>query len=399
MKRLVVFELKKNHNIRFIKVFIIALVFVNLFNIYKNYDLLLKPTEYIINSEVCTIDKVKYRMDTDYSGAITAEKVNALKTHYNRCQSITDGKTDIQEKLYFPLAYTDMVQTEILLNEMERLYKYDAQSIEKLLQNNEMLKAEAQGAENEYNYRIAALIEKVYSNRSLSNFYRVNEYEPLLTYQFSSLCVLLLSCFAAAYLFSGEKENGMNSLIRATEGGNVKIFIAKATGLFIFCVETCAFFFISDFVLFGLCRKPTGLFEPIYSLKAFEYAPLNTSILLFYLLLCFIKLLGVFAVANISMFFSAAFRKSYISLLCSLLSIGGFMYSGLYTDGMFSVLKHVNPISLITSVNLLQRFYVENIFGHPVFSVIVTMIGVLSFGVVLCIIAYKVSIWRRPANA
>ncbi len=75
------------------------------------------------------------------------------------------------------------------------------------------------------------------------------------------------------------------------------------------------------------------------------------------------------------------------------------MYSGLYTDGMFSVLKHVNPISLITSVNLLQRFYVENIFGHPVFSVIVTMIGVLSFGVVLCIIAYKVSIWRRPANA
>ena len=43
--------------------------------------------------------------------------------------------------------------------------------------------------------------------------------------------------------------------------------------------------------------------------------------------------------------------------------------------------------------------YVENIFGHPVFSVIVTMIGVLSFGIAIGIITYKVSIWRRAANA
>lgn len=399
MKKLVGFELKKIFSIRFLKLFVAVLLFVNIFNIYTNYDLLISPEKYIINSETCEMDKIKYEMDKNFEGAITSEKVNVLKKHYSNCKNIADGNTVINEDLYFPLAYTDMVQSEIILDEMERIYSYSTDKISQLIKNNKMLSDEALQTENKFSCQVASMINDIYANRDLNNFYRVNEYEPLFTYKLSSLCMLLLSCFVAAYLFSGEKEKAMNSLIRCTKSGKGKIFRAKIFDLFAFCLVISVLFCACDFLLFYLCRRPTGLLEPVYAMKAYEYSPLNVSILNFYLLICLLKLLGVYSAALISLLFSSAFKKSYISLLCSVLSIFVFMYSGLYTDGIFSYLRYLNPLSLITSVNLLGDFSVENIFGVPVFSYVVTLVGVILFDVVIGITTYKVSVRRTPSNA
>lgn len=399
MKKLVGFELKKIYSIKFLKLFVIILLIANIFNIYTNYDLMVTPEEYMINSEFCEIDKIKHKMDTDYEGTITPEKVNALKEHYTNCQKVIDGNELISEELYFPSAYTDMVQTGIILEEMERIYSYSTDKISKLIQNNETLKEEAAQTDNKYSYRVTSLIKNIYSYRDLNNFYRVNEYEPLFSYKLSSLCALLLSCFVAGYLFSGEKEKAMNSLIKCTQKGKGTIFLAKQFALFIFCIFICVLLFVFDFYLFYLCRRPSGIFEPIYAMENYAYSPFNISILNFYILVCLFKILGIYSIALVSFFFSSIFRKSSLSLLCSFLSVFIFMYAGLYTDGVFSYLRYINPISLITSVNLLETFSVENVLGFPVFSFILTFIGVLFFSVVISIMTYRFSVRRTQSNA
>lgn len=399
MKSLTLFEIKKLFNIPFLKLFFVLLVAVNTFNIYSNYDTMLTPEKAIIGSVECEPEAIRYKMDNDFQGKITAESVKAAKDHFQNCKSIADGNTQIKEKLYYPLAYTDMVQSKEIIEEMERLYKYNSDVISPLLKNNEKLKGEARLKKDNYAIKTAELIDETYSARDLENYYRVNEYEPLLSYKLSSLCILLLSCFAGAYMFSGEKEKAMNSMIRCTKNGKRKIYFSKLAALFIFCALCAAIFFYLDFLIFHLCRRPSGIFEPIYALKDYTYSPLNISVLGFYLLVSALKLFGIFAVSLFAFFFSSVFKRSYVSLLCAVFSLFLFMYSGLYTDGIFSVLRYFNPLSLVTVTNLFKTLMLKNVFGVPVLSTYLHIVGVLLVGVTVVVATYSLSIRRSPNNA
>lgn len=399
MKKLIKFEIKKLYNISFLKLFIVTLFFVNIFNIYSNYDLLISPEEYIINGEVCEIDVVRYEMDKDFTGAITGEKVSALKKHKSDCQKIIDGEPGINIDLYFPLAYTDMVQTGMLLDEMERLYTYSTETVPSLMEKNDEIKNQALDTNDRYAYRCAELIEKTYSNRDVSSFHRVNEFAELFGYKLSSLCVLLIICFASSYMFSGEKEKSMNAMIRCTDGGKAKIFFSKLIVLFLFCVLISTVFFISDLGMFYFCRRPSGFFQPLYAIKDFLYSPFNGSILGGYILVCIFKTIGAFAVSSYAFMFSSLFRKSYISLLFSLLTVAAFMYGGLYTAGIAGSLKYINPISLMTSINLFGNLLIENIFGFPVYAYLIAFIGVSFVCLAVIYLSYRFSVRRTPSNA
>ncbi len=399
MKSLTLFEIKKLFHIPFLKLFFLFLVAVNLFNIYSNYDIILTPEKSIIASEECEIDVIKLNMDSDFSGAITAENVSAIKDHYQKCKDISDGNTAINVDLYYPLAYTDMVQSQEIIDEMERLYKYSSDVISPLMNNNEKLRSEASLKNDDYALKTCELIERTYSARDLNNFYRVNEYEPLLSYKLSSLCVLLLSCFAGAYMFSFEKETAMNSVIRCTKKGKNKIYFSKLTALFIFCALASAVFFFSDFLMFYLCRKPSGVFEPIYSLIDYTYSPLNISIFEFYLVISLLKLMGIFAVSLFSFMFSSLFKRSYISLLSGVFALFLAMYSGLYTDGVFSLLRYFNPISLVVSSNLFKTLSLENIFGVPMFDFYLCIMGVVFVSGAVAVVTYFLSVRRSTNNA
>lgn len=398
MRKLIVFELKKIFEIKYLKLFIGVLLVVNVINIVTNYDLLIKPTEYIINSEPCRMDEVRYIISREYEGEITADKVEAMRNHISQCRIAQDGGFT-EEKLYYPLAYTDTVEFQVFVDEMERLYSYNNEKISLLMDYNHELYEEALQNNDIYSQRTTKLVEKAYSNRDINNFYRVNEFQPLFEYKLSSLCLLLIACFVAAFLFSGEKEKAMNSMIRCTQSGKGRIFAAKISALVIFCILICLFFSLSDFILFCICRRPTGFFEPVYALKAYAYSPLNISVIDFYLLQIFFRLIGVFSVSVSGLVFSAIFRKSYISFLSTVFVAAGFMYSGLFTDGVFSVLRYFNPISLITSVNLTGNFAVVNMFGFPVYAYLAALLGVVILTAFLCFAVYRLSVRRLPSNA
>lgn len=399
MGKLILFELKKLVHQRYLLFFIVLLLFVNVVNIYFNYDLLVTPKETMLTEDaVAETDVIKLQMDKDYMGDITAEKLANLQNHSNIALAISEGKSQESIELYFPLAYTDMVYSKEIIDEMQRLYTYSDSIIKPLLNKNGEIKSQAETYGDTYGIRTANLIEKVYSKRDISEYYRINEFESLLTYHLSALFVLLLSVYCASNLFAGEKETQMLSLIKCSPRGKNSLFWAKLLSLAVFCIAVGVIFFSTDLLVFWVCRRPSGFLLPIYALESFTYTPININIISFFLLISFLKVLGAFIVGIAVIFFSVFFSKSYQAFVTGFLGVVALMGINLFTDGIFGVIRYFNPITMFISVRLFETLRIENIFNYPVYMYALSLTGTLIFGVVFLILSYRLY-QRRRNNA
>ncbi len=399
MGKLILFELKKLIHQRYLLFFIVLLLFVNVVNIYFNYDLLVTPKETMLTEDaVAETDVIKLQMDKDYMGNITAEKLEKLKNHSSIALEISEGKTQESINLYFPLAYTDMVYSKEIIDEMQRLYTYSDSIINPLLNKNSEIKIQAETHGDTYSIRTADLIEKTYGQRDISEYYRINEFEYLLTYHLSALFVLLLSVYCASNLFAGEKETQMLSLVKCSPNGKKNLFWAKLLSLAAFCVVVGAIFFITDLLAFWVCRRPSGFLLPIYAIESFAYSPLNINIVSFFMLISFLKIFGAFIVGVIAILFSVFFSKSYQAFVTGFLSVIALMGINLFTDGFFGIIRYFNPVTMFISVRLFETLRIENILNYPVYMYVLSLIGTLIFGGVFLLLSCHLY-QRRRNNA
>ncbi len=397
MEKLILFELKKLIHQRYLLFFIGLLLFVNVINIYFNYDLLVTPKETMLTEDtVIETDRIKLQMDKDYMGDITAESLAKLQNHYNIALAISEGKTTENIDLYFPLAYTDMVYSKEIIDEMQRLYTYSDSIINPLLEKNTEIKIQAETYNDMYSIRTAKLIENTYSGRDISEYYRVNEFEQLLTYHLSALFVLLLSVYCASNLFAGEKETQMFSLIKCSPKGEKDLFLAKVLSLAAFCVTVGVIFFGTDLFAFWVCRRPSGFLLPIYAIESFTYTTLNISIVAFFVLISFLKIFGAFIVGVAAILFSVFFSKSYQAFVAGFLSVIALMGINLFTDGFFGIIRYFNPVTMFISVRLFETLRLENLLGYPVYMYALSFVGTLIFGCIFLFLSYR--LYKRRCN-
>lgn len=397
MGKLILFELKKLIYQRYLLFFIGLLLFVNVVNIYFNYDLLVTPKETMLTEEsIAEIDVIKLQMDKDYMGDITAEKLEKLQNHSSIALAISEGKTQESIDLYFPLAYTDMVYSKEIIDEMQRLYTYSDSIINPLLGKNTEIKIQAETYNDMYSIRTANLIENTYSGRDISEYYRVNEFEQLLTYHLSALFVLMLSVYCASNLFAGEKETQMLSLIKCSPKGEKGLFSAKVLSLVAFCVTVGVIFFSTDLLVFWVCRRPSGFLLPIYAIESFTYTPLNISIISFFVLISFLKIFGAFIVGVAAILFSVFFSKSYQAFVAGFLSVIALMGINLFTDRFFGMIRYFNPVTMFISVRLFETLRLENFLGYPVYMYALSLIGTLIFGCIFLFLSYH--LYKRRRN-
>lgn len=398
MKTLLRFEWKKLLHQRYLMFFIILLLFVNVFNIYLNYDLLVTPEKTLIGTQPVAVESVRLRMDKDVHGAITAETLQTLQQHYRDTAAMVDGEPVDDTTLYFPIPYTDMIYTKEILDEMERLYTYETSIVQPLMEKNAALKAQAERVGDPYGVRTANLIERTYAGRDIASYARVNEFEPLLSYHLSALFLLLLCVYCASNLFAGEKETQMQTLLWCTPRGKNTVFWAKMVVFSLFCLALGAVLFGVDLLAFWICRRPSGFLLPIYALEDFTYTPLHCSILSFYLLLSLLKVLGAALIGMTVVFCSVLFKKSYQAFVAGVLAVIALMTFSLFTDGVFSVIRWFDPMTLFISGRLFETLRLENIFGRPVYLSTLSVIGSILFGGIFLVCACRLY-QRRRDNA
>lgn len=379
MGTLFLYELRKLIRQRYLVFFIILLLGVNLFNIYLNYDALLSPQQYVKDGETFALTPLRLQMDRDYEGKITNVKLARLKAHRNAAEAIFSGGDDGNETMYTPYPYSDMNFAGEIITEMQRLYTYHDTVIGAVLQKNAALKAQAQTVNDSFRLRQAQLIEKTYTGRSLDSYYRVNAFETVFSYRLSALFLVLLSVYSAAFLFAGEKENGMLPLLKCTPKKRV-LFAAKAAAFFTFVSGVGILFFSADLLMFWLCLRPSGFLQPFYAIEGYTYSVLNVNVVTAYLLTSFLRVLGAFLIGCAVMLLSVLLPKAWHAFFGGALLTAALMAISLFTDGVFGALRFFDPVTLLISIRLFETFRVVNVLGHPVFMYVVALFGSLLFG-------------------
>ena len=397
MRSLLLFECKKLLHQRYLLFFTVLLLFVNGCNIYLHYDLLLTPEKTLLGEDVSKIDIIRLRMDRDVHGIINSEKLQKLQQHYRDTSAMVNGEIREQVELYFPIPYTDMVITKEILDEMERLYTYEQAIVQPLQEKNTALKEQAQMVGDLYGMRSAKRVEFSYSGRNISAYERVNEFEPLLSYHLSALFLLLLCVYCASNLFAGEKETQMEDMIRCTPKGARLIFWIKLLMFAMLCLTLGLLFFSQDLFMFWLCRRPSGFLLPIYALKDWAYTPLNCSILSFFILLSFLKVLAAWLIGILVLLFSVLFQKAYQAFVAGFLAVVALMTLSLFTDGVFHVVRWFNPMSLFIADRLFETLRLENVIGYPFPLSSLAVAGSTLFGGILLFAAQRLYQRRQGA--
>ena len=378
MGTLFLYELRKLIRQKYLIFFIILLLGVDLFNIYLNYDELLSPQQYVKNGETFALTPLRFQMDRDYEGKITNEKLAKLKAHREAAEAIFGGE-ESDEPMYTPYPYSDMNFAGEIITEMQRLYTYHDTVIGAVLQKNAALKAQAGAVNDSFRQRQAELIEKTYTGRSLDSYYRVNAFETVFSYRLSALFLVLLSVYSAAFLFAGEKENGMLPLLKCTPK-KCALFAVKEAAFFTFVLCVGILFFSADLFLFWLCLRPSGFLQPFYAIEGYMYSVLNVNIITAYLLTSFLRVLGAFLIGCAVMLLSVLLPKAWHAFFGGVLLTAALMGMSLFTDGIFGMLRFFDPVTLLISIRLFETFRVVSVFGYPVFMYTGALFGSLLFG-------------------
>lgn len=394
------YELKKLLSRRYLKFIIVLLLFVNAFNIYENYDLFITPELTLSGGEYGSYEHMRYGMQTAWFGSITQEKVDELNEHIaiaKKAQAETDNAP--WNGGYFRVPGGDRVAGEMLMGELERLYTYDERIVSPLLEKDREF---AETETTAYSARLAKRIERIYTGRSITEYYRVNEYRPLLEYKLSSLFLLLISAYAASGLFAGEREAKMYALQKSTLLGVKRLFFIKLAVLAVFTAVLALVFYAEDFAVFSVCRRPSGLHMPLWSVNDiwgnYEYSPLGISVGGFLVLLWPVRSIGLFTASMFTVLLSVLLRRTIAAFLSSLPFTAVLMALTMFTDGVFSYLRWFEPVTLLIYPRLAENFIVKNVADLPVFAHELAPVGcalLLAVFIALSFVLYK----RRNAYA
>lgn len=396
--RLIGYEIKKLLSRQYLLFFVLLLFLINAFNIYSNYDIFLAPQMTLSAGEYCSADIMNYELNEAYFGEITQEKVSNLTAHIEKARTaqLNTGNAPWSDG-FFRQPGGDKIAGEAMLKEVERLYNYDERIISPILERNNELQDQAKNA---YAVRVCNRIDKVFNGRRLTEYYRVNEYQPLLSYKFSSFCILMISVYAASGLFAGEREAKMLELQKSTSIGAKRLFFIKLAALMLSISILSLLFFAEDLAEFTICRRPSGLNMPLWSINNiignYEYSPLNISILAFLILLWLVRTFGVFILAMIGAMFSVLLRRSYLAFLSALLCVAALMCLTMFTEGFFSSVRYMNPVTLLIYPRLVENFVVENVAGLPVFAHELAPVGSAFTLLIIGFASY--SFYRRRNN-
>ena len=304
-----------------------------------------------------------------YVGTITPEKIRALKTVYDPLKIKHDNRTISYE--YDPNAYiySEAMDEEfyrtLFYTELEYDYLYQNEAY-RIRENAQKLAAFYDNLGNTFEAAKNRQIAADFTGRTIPAFADTRGYEVLLSYDYSSMLVLLLSIFALCGVFVTERETDMYMLLRTTKNGAGSTVAAKLMASLLFVVIVCAAFFGQDFLsIYFVSPRNTALQSPIYALRAFESTHMTMSVGQYFLWAAVMKTFGIFASCTAILLISSLFKQTLGAFFTGMALLLGFTALQEFSGGKLA-LRWFDPIELVMFRELVCRDTFVNVLGVPV---------------------------------
>lgn len=366
--RLTGFELKK----LFVRLpVLVALTVFTVFDLTKIYATV-DSISYLHEDSIW--NRVYWEQYENYSGEITADKINALLDIYKPLETAVNDLTatthDNVEGTLTGNIYSDKNLLErYYVAPMERFYTYGNDATETVSAARENVRFfESLG--NTYESRKNAAIAELYEGRRVKEFYYTEGYKLYLNYDFSTILILLLVLYTLSQAFARDKECRMTELMLTSPGGGASTIFAKITAASIYIFTVSLWFSAVDFAGFEAFSNLTdagGL--PVYAAETFREASVNMTLFAYSAVSALSRALGFWA---LGMVFLTLGEAGNHALLPFAMGAGVFLACTLagvrwgYSSGTLA--KALNPYSMLVNRLLFGRTEFVNIFGIPVLT-------------------------------
>ena len=401
-RHFVLYEIKKISGVKYIWVFMLALLILNTFAAWYTagktpaaneparmisdfFDLYSEsPAE--LDAYYAEIQEFDAAQETLVRDAIRAGDPDFVPESLPDIYSSDPGFSDKQlfSKLYAALGAEDAYREKIgsvIVRAKENLSAYSDIGIN---ENSFAWK---------YQNRVITLYEKARDEVTIESVY-THGWDEYFSYDTVNVFIFATLLTLCAVIFSQENQTGFFPIMRASKYGRVKTAAAKIITALIMTFAVVMSFTLSSFAVYGLRIGFSGD-NALQSLETFTLSPYRISIFGYLAASVGIKLLAfsVFSLTIIAL--SAALRNQIIVCL-----------SGLAFLGLNLILSrlHIEPLDLISSASvtpIFERYRAVNVFGNAAGVLPTLIIGytlVLLFAAVLTIVFHAGGIGEiRPA--
>ena len=314
-------------------------------------------------------------------GEITPDKSDFVISEFNRLAKIAlAGSYSI---VYDPAMYTGYERADYYLfkegfyNPMRWAFAYKRKNdpiVERAAEN--IVFFEAIG--DVYQSRRNRLIAGAYGGRELTAFYDTAGFRELLLDRSCALLMMLFVVFSLAPLFSIETTTGMALILKTVERGRAATVRSK--------LLLAVGWILATEIVFSLVRLgATALFfglhgaaYPLYGVVDLSYFRADFALSFFSGTIgeavgikTLLELLWLLFVGGIVLLVSRRVGKPFLSFLISFaLGVGIYALGDLSVPTPFAFARWLIPTTLLDFSALFSRFDVANVFGFPVYSVV-----------------------------
>jgi len=309
-------------------------------------------------------------------GELTDEKIAfVMQTMDHLKESSVD---EYSSEYYSGFALVDYGYFQAHRQEMERIYFYNS-TINEIKASAEQNIVFYRSIDNQYMVRVSEKTIEVYGTRVITEYYDLSGQMNYLSYDFSSLLVIVMAILIASPLFSSERESQTDQIVLSSFNGRHRTALAKKHAVFIIVVLIALVFYATDLLCFDAFTHLYGWNAPIYQIEQFQLTPLTISVWQYALLSIFLKLIGIILICQLIALFSSLSHSTVFVFMISV-SILAFCIA---TYG-HATLDLVNPVTFLCNRDFLVIPSFTDFFGYPVF----TFYFVLLSGIVGGLITY-----------
>ena len=370
--RLLAFEWRKNFLSPWLLIFTAALLLLNGWKLHAEYS---EKTE-----EFASIDHIYEDFYAQWSGAITAEKIESLMEVYGPLEDFGSLSFTPGSGTY---ADTEMDDHRFIFsnfyNEMKYDYLYVNQAIEIANRAEALVELRTEAAEE----------AELFRGRSIPQFADTRYIEVWLNHDYSAMLVLLLSLFGLCTVFVTERETQMYMLQRTARNGGAATAGAKLGASVLYMLLLCLLFFGEDFLILQLLSGHwEALSSPVYAIRALEVTPLRMTIGGFVLWSWTIRTLGILGCGWLMLLASALMKRVLTAFGGGLAAVMAMVV--LQENCRTRVgLKWFDPMELVMVREIVSDTNFVTIFGVPIL-----MHHFVIAGVVLTTLALTILILR-----
>lgn len=398
MMRLIRFEFIKQFCKRSILVILVLFSMINLLKIHSEY----KAYSYLSNeNDERSWNAVYWQLYDEYSGEITARKINHLLDLYSplaeatadmTASTATDNPNTMTGNLYSDRNLLD----KYYVQPMQYFYGYQsaADKIAEKARENALL-YEERG--EDYEARKNVVIYRLYADRAISEYAYHEMYNYYLNYDFSTVLMLLLCLYGIVSTFVSEKETQMDMLLLTSVNGGKKTALAKIIAVTVFVWLVCLWFSLLDYIGFAASFHTfEGWNLPVYAIPNLAEAAVGINLLEYSLLSAVLKAVGAWTLGMLMLLLSTFWKNALIPFVLNLAACMTLMISGAsvaYSSSPWA--KVLNPYSLLTNRILMGKTEFLNVASHPVLTYKVAVAFALIAGLVIALAVYFLSAENR----